>query len=193
MLTAVCVCVRVCACVCVLKPVLHYFVSACVVFCEMWVLLRPAGTLIFHHAVCYTTLHCVKVYVYTLSCSLYSSTSPVLMLSHCNYHPPLATHTRAPNQSKELSRLALEKTPYRHSFILTIFRYSLYSPSFFPPSFEFLTSPLNKRCGRPRGEKKVGGRASNEGKEKEGEAEGKRLFLNMLSHLSLKNSTLYAQ
>lgn len=53
-----------------LKPLLHYTVSACVVFCESWVLLCPAGNLIFHHAVCYTTPHCMKVYMCTLSCSL---------------------------------------------------------------------------------------------------------------------------
>lgn len=159
-------------CACMLKSLLHYSVSACVVFCETWVLLRPAGTLIFHHLVCYTTVSCTAwKCTSTLSPALSLSSSPVLMLSHRNYHPPLAAHQT--NQSKELSRLALEKTPQRHSFVLTIFRYSLSSPSFFPPSFEFLTSPLNKKCGCPCGEKKVGGRASIEGKEKEGETEGK--------------------
>lgn len=113
------VCVSVCVCVFMLKPFLHYSVSACVVFCETWVLLRPAGTLIFHHVVCYTTLHCMKVYVYTLSGSLFlslsihlpppSSYSPTITTTHPLPHTH--SHTRTPNQSKELSRLALEKTP----------------------------------------------------------------------------------
>lgn len=109
-------CLFVCVCIYMLKPLLHYSVSACVMFCETWVLLRPAGTLIFHHAVCYTTLYCMKVYVYTLllPLPLYSSTSPVFLLLHHNQHPthsPLATHMSTSNQSKKLSRLALEKTP----------------------------------------------------------------------------------
>lgn len=122
------VCVYVC--VCSRKPLLHYSVSACVVFCETWVLLCPAGTLIFHHAVCYTALHCMEAYVYTLSCSLFLSLS-IHLPPRSSYSPTTtATHTctHGPNQSKELSRLALEKTPQRHSFILTIFRYSLSTP-----------------------------------------------------------------
>lgn len=167
-----------------------HFLCMCVVFPQTWVLLHPADTLIFHHTLCYTVNVC------TLSCSLSipldSSTSPILLLSHHINHPPL-TPTHTSNQSKDRSRLALEKTPWRHLFILTIFRYTFSSPSFFPPhSFEFLTSLLNKRCSHPRGERKVGGRVSNEGEEKAGEAEGKRLSLNMLSHLSHKTSTLYA-
>lgn len=44
----------------------------------------------------------------------YSSTSPVFPVPPPQQHPaysPLATHLCAPNQSKELSRLALEKLP----------------------------------------------------------------------------------
>lgn len=160
-------------------------------FPQTWVLLHPADTLIFHH----TLLHCECLHPFLLSLSLsllIHLLSPVFLLSHHINHPPI-TPTHRSNQSKDLSRLALEKTPWGHLFILTIFRYSFSSPSFLSPhSFEFLTSSLNKRCSHPRGERKVGGRVSNEGEEKAGEAEGKRLSLNMLSHLSPKTFTLYA-
>lgn len=59
--------------------------------------------------------------------------------------------------------------------------------------FEFLTSPLNKRCGHPHGERNVEDRAKIEGREGAGEAEGKTLSLNTLSHLSPKNPVLCAQ
>lgn len=60
----------------------------------------------------YPTLH-ESVHVHSLllplPLPLYSSSSPVIVLPHRNHYLPLTTHT--PNQSKELSRLALEKTP----------------------------------------------------------------------------------
>lgn len=142
---------------------------------------------------------CLHLLLCSLSLFLSISLSLILLFSHflLSHHTnlPLLTHvhTHTSNQSKDLSRLALEKTPWRHLLILTIFRYSFSSPSFFfAHSFEFLTSPLNKRCSHPRGERKVGGRVSNEGKEKAGEPEGKRFSPYMLSHLSPKTSTLYA-
>lgn len=108
-----------------------HFLCMCVVFPQTWVLLHPADTLIFHHTLCYTVNVC------TLSCSLSipldSSTSPILLLSHHINHPPL-TPTHTSNQSKDRSRLALEKTPWRHLFILTIFRYTFFLPQFFSPS-----------------------------------------------------------
>lgn len=170
----------------------------CVVSSQTWVLLHPADTLIFHHALC-TVNVCTFSCAPSLSFCLSLSLSLILLFSHflLSHHTnlPLLTHvhTHTSNQSKDLSRLALEKTPWRHLLILTIFRYSFSSPSFFfAHSFEFLTSPLNKRCSHPRGERKVGGRVSNEGKEKAGEPEGKRFSPYMLSHLSPKTSTLYA-
>lgn len=103
--------IAACLCICMLKPLLYYRVSACVVFCELRILLRPAGTLIFHHAVCYSTIYGLKC-----TCTPSSAPSspflfirPITLLPYHNHHPPLTTH--APNQSKELSRLALEKTP----------------------------------------------------------------------------------
>ena len=81
------VCVYVC--VCSRKPLLHYSVSACVVFCETWVLLCPAGTLIFHHAVCYTALHCT-------AWKRMSTPSPALFSSLCLFICLPGPHTLLP-------------------------------------------------------------------------------------------------
>lgn len=127
----------------------------------------------------------------SLSLSLLIHLLPRLPTLPSHQPPTPHTHTHTSNQSKDLSRLALEKTLWRHLFILTIFRYTFFSTSFSPHSFEFLTSSLNKRCSHPHGEWKVGGRVSNEGEEKAGKAEGKRLSLHTRSRLSPKTSTLY--
>lgn len=148
------------------------------------------------HRECLNLLLCSLSVFLSISLSLSFLDSSILPLPALPpYQPPTPhTCTHTSNQSKDLSRLALEKTPWRHLLILTIFRYSFFSSSsfFFAHSFEFLTSPLNKRCSHPRGERKVGGRVSNEGKEKAGAPEGKRFSPYMLSHLSPKTSTLYA-
>lgn len=103
-----CPCVHsiVFVCICMLKLLLHYLLSAFVMFCETWVLLCPGGTLIFHHAVCHITLYDMKVNVYILCCSpLYSSTSPVLKLPHYSWHPthsPIAAHALLINTGSSL-------------------------------------------------------------------------------------------
>lgn len=57
------------------------------------------------------------------------------------------------NQSMEFSRLALEKNSLKTLLHFDHFQVLFHSPlHLLRASFEFLTSPLNKKCGRPLGE-----------------------------------------
>lgn len=104
----------------------------CVVFLQTWFLLHPADTWIFHQSV-------LTLWMSALSPALFLALSLLLihLLPPSSYSPITSTthpshpHTRL-IKARTLSRLALEKTPWRHLFILTIFRYIFSSPSFFP-------------------------------------------------------------
>lgn len=104
--------IALCVCICMLKLLLHYSLSAFVMFCETWVLLCPGGTLIFHHAVCHITLYDMKVNVYILCCTLSIHLPPLCWNSPttADTHSPIAAHALLINAGSSLDQ-HLRKRP----------------------------------------------------------------------------------